>query len=255
MGGDVRRRGRAVRLTNGIVAIVEPTSRRSQRDGRDGQLLELGPAVRLGEDALAERVRERVDRDPVVGVRGGAAEELPRSLGLPRERPLRASRSRTSAPRARARGAGDRETSSSSAGEIAACRARSRADADLERRANAVGRPDAGRDEAWPARYSGSASSRRPRRGSELAAKRVRESPARLGRAPAPSPPSAARRGRRWIVAACSPAVVRGARSGLDARSSPVAVARRPRRVSHRLGRIGPRRRSARAAAPAEREP
>ena len=52
------------------------------------ELLELGPAVGLGGDALAVRVGERVDGDPVAGLAGGAAEELPGPLGLVGERPL-----------------------------------------------------------------------------------------------------------------------------------------------------------------------
>ena len=55
---------------------------------RDGQLLELGPAVGLGEDALAVRVGQVVDRDPVVGLGGGTPEELPRALGLAGQGPL-----------------------------------------------------------------------------------------------------------------------------------------------------------------------
>ena len=52
------------------------------------ELLELRPAVRLGGDALAVRVGERVDRDPVARLAGGAAQELPGALGLAGERPL-----------------------------------------------------------------------------------------------------------------------------------------------------------------------
>ena len=68
--------------------MVEPTSRRSQRLGREDELLELGPAIRLGGDALAVRMGERVDRDPVAGLAGRTAEELPRPLGLAVQRPL-----------------------------------------------------------------------------------------------------------------------------------------------------------------------
>ena len=46
------------------------------------ELLELGPAVRLGGDALAVRVGERIDRDPVARLAGGPADQLPRALGL-----------------------------------------------------------------------------------------------------------------------------------------------------------------------------
>ena len=46
------------------------------------ELLELGPAVRLVQDALADGVGEAVDRDPVAGLAGRAAEELPGPLGV-----------------------------------------------------------------------------------------------------------------------------------------------------------------------------
>ena len=116
---------------------------------RDGQLLQLRPAVRLGEDALAERVGERVDRDPVVGSRGGAAEELPASAPAR----LRSVRWRVVNANQRASSSGSRRrrsaTTSSSAGDA-------RRDGSLEgatdrrpeRRADAVRRPDARRDEA-----------------------------------------------------------------------------------------------------------
>ena len=58
----LRRRARAGGRTNGIVAIVEPTSRRSQRRRRVDELLELGPAVRLAQDARAVRVGEACRR-------------------------------------------------------------------------------------------------------------------------------------------------------------------------------------------------
>ena len=52
------------------------------------ELLELGPAVGLGDDALAVRMGQRVDRDPVAGLARGATEELPGPLRLDGERPL-----------------------------------------------------------------------------------------------------------------------------------------------------------------------
>ena len=55
---------------------------------REDELLELGPAVRLGVDALGVRVGEGVDGDPVAGLAGGPAEELPGPFGLGRERSL-----------------------------------------------------------------------------------------------------------------------------------------------------------------------
>ena len=92
---ELERRGAATsgvrprrRSTYGIVAIVEPTRRRSQRHGREHELLELGPAIRLGGDALAVRMGERVDRDPVAGLASGTAKELPGPLGLAVQRPF-----------------------------------------------------------------------------------------------------------------------------------------------------------------------
>ena len=81
------------------------------------ELLELGPAVRLGGDALAVRVGERVDGDPVAGLAGRAAQELPGPLGLGGERPLEEAEGEPARPRARSRGtAGRRRTGAASAG-------------------------------------------------------------------------------------------------------------------------------------------
>ena len=52
------------------------------------ELLELRPAVRLAEDALADRVGEAVDGDPVAGLAGRPAEELPGPLGVVDDEPL-----------------------------------------------------------------------------------------------------------------------------------------------------------------------
>ena len=57
-------------------------------DGREDELLQLGPAVRLSRDALPVRMGERVNRDPVAGFAGGAANKLPGALRLGVERPL-----------------------------------------------------------------------------------------------------------------------------------------------------------------------
>ena len=65
---------------------------------REDELLELGPAVRLGGDARAVRMGERVDGDPVAGLAGGAAEELPGPLRV------RSASVRSSRPKANQRG-------------------------------------------------------------------------------------------------------------------------------------------------------
>ena len=68
--------------------MVEPTRRRSQRRRRVDELLELGPAVGLGLDAPGVGMGEAVDGDPVAGLAGGPAQELPGPLGLGGQRPL-----------------------------------------------------------------------------------------------------------------------------------------------------------------------
>ena len=65
------------------------------------ELLELRPAVWLGQDALADGVGERVDRDPVPGLASGAPDQLPGALRLARQGDLEDVRRRTSAPRVR----------------------------------------------------------------------------------------------------------------------------------------------------------
>ena len=70
------------------MATVEPTSRRSQRDGEKTRLLELGPAVRLEEDAASDGMGQAVDRDPVAGLAGGPAQELPGALGVLGQEPV-----------------------------------------------------------------------------------------------------------------------------------------------------------------------
>ncbi len=76
------------RLTWVIVAIVEPTRRRSQRDGEKTSCSSSAQRYVSAIDALGVRMGERIDRDPVVGLARGPAEELPGALGLGRERPL-----------------------------------------------------------------------------------------------------------------------------------------------------------------------
>ena len=49
---------------------------------RVDELVELRPAVRLGEDALADGMCERIDRDPVARFAGGAAQQLPGALRI-----------------------------------------------------------------------------------------------------------------------------------------------------------------------------
>ena len=46
------------------------------------ELLELGPAIGLCGDPLAVWVRQQIDGDPVAGLAGGAAHQLPGALGL-----------------------------------------------------------------------------------------------------------------------------------------------------------------------------
>ena len=81
------------------VAAMRAIDVRHRRDGRsdeaalparraEDEVLELGPAVRLRDDAPGVGVRERVDRDPVTSLASRPAEELPRALGLDRERAL-----------------------------------------------------------------------------------------------------------------------------------------------------------------------
>ena len=81
------------------VAAAAPVDVGHRRDGRADEpalpagravdeLLQLGPAIGLGGDALGVRVRQRIDGDPVAGLAGGAAQELPGPLGLGVERPL-----------------------------------------------------------------------------------------------------------------------------------------------------------------------
>src|SRR3989442_40184 len=47
---------------------------------RIDELLQLGPAVRLGEDALADGMGQRIDGDPVSSLAGGSPQELPGAL-------------------------------------------------------------------------------------------------------------------------------------------------------------------------------
>ena len=69
---------------------------------RVDELLELRPAVRLVEDALADDVGERVDGDPVARLAGGPADELPGPLRLVGDQSARA------VPKANQRGSSSR---------------------------------------------------------------------------------------------------------------------------------------------------
>ena len=118
--------------------------------------------------------RERVDGDPVGGLPRRRAEELPGPLGLGVERPLEQAEREPARLDARARGAGGRRGRGAVDGRsrrVAALEAR--ADRDQQRPADAVGRPDAGRDAALAleVRRVGELVEARSRR---LAAKRVR---------------------------------------------------------------------------------
>ena len=91
-------RGRAWPATLGIAtALAVDVGHRG--DGRTDEpalparravdeLLQLGPAVGLRGDALAVRVGQRIDGDPVSGLARGAAHQLPGALGLGGEGPF-----------------------------------------------------------------------------------------------------------------------------------------------------------------------
>src|SRR5438477_401120 len=52
------------------------------------ELLELGPTISLVQDALADRMGEAVDRDPVTRVPSGAADQLPGALRIVEDQSL-----------------------------------------------------------------------------------------------------------------------------------------------------------------------
>ena len=101
------------------IAAARAVHVRHRRDGRADEaalparravdeLLELRPAIGLGDDALAVRVGERVDGDPVTGFAGRATEELPGPLGLDRERALEEAEGEPAGLELHARGRADR---------------------------------------------------------------------------------------------------------------------------------------------------
>ena len=162
MGGDLR------------VAAASPVDVGHRRDRRADEAalparrgvdeqLELGPAIGLGGDALAVRVGERVDGDPVAGLAGGAAEELPGPLGLDRRASARGGRRRTSAPRAPSRGrAGRRRTGAASGASPRVALRKPRATAAMSGQRTPWTGPIPGAIRCWPSRYSGSARAARP---------------------------------------------------------------------------------------------
>ena len=91
---ELQRLARQVRVAAGPpVAVGHRRDRGTDepafpRRGAVDELLELGPAIRLGGDPDPVRMGERVDRDPVAGLTRGAAHQLPRPLRLHGQRPF-----------------------------------------------------------------------------------------------------------------------------------------------------------------------
>ena len=105
-----------VRLAARAAGRRAGSSRSSSRRGgapsatASNELLELGPAIGLGEDALAERVGEGVDRDPVVRpARAAAAEQLPGALRVGANGPLEQAEREPARLDVGSRGAGRRD--------------------------------------------------------------------------------------------------------------------------------------------------
>ena len=126
------------------------------------ELLELGPAIGLGGDALGVRVGERVDGDPVAGLARGAAEELPGPLGL-------ASSVRSSRPKANQRASSSVSWKSRSAMNRSGVGRSPRVALRKPRWTAAISgqrtpwtAPIPGATRCWPSRYSGSARPARP---------------------------------------------------------------------------------------------
>ena len=185
-----------------LAATIGSRPRRSvdERHGRDGaadeaalparrrvdELLELRPAVRLVEDALAGDVGEGVDRDPVRRPRGRPAGGAARSAPARPRSCARACRRRTSAARAAARGGGDRRRRAAARAIAPRRLAEAALDGLDQRPANADARsPIPGAIRRWPSRYSGSARVARPvvqRRGRRLPGRRA--APRGCGRGP-----------------------------------------------------------------------
>ena len=234
-----------------IVAIVDPTSRRSQRDGLIDELLELRPAIRLGRDPLAVRMGQRVDGDPVAGLAGGAPEELPGPLGLGRRASARGCRRRTSGLRARSRGRADRRRTAAAVGRSPASRPGSRA---RPRRGAASGRRGRPRCRARPAAARrGSRGRRGPRGPAASAAAKASGSLDQLGEARCRAPLRPARCAATKATARAVAALAGGRVGGVrGARCCGVAPSRLSTRRAYRRrpsggSRSGP---GARASAP-----
>ena len=196
------------------------------------ELLELGPAVGLRGDALAVRMGQRIDGDPVAGLAGGAAQQLPGPLGLGGEGPLEEAEGEPARLELALveEAIGDEQERRGGRALRARCgsRAGRRRAAASERRGSA---PIPGATRCWPARYSGSARSARPAvRAVAKPSGSLRE--LRQGRRRGPRPRHGARRRRRRLGGG----LARGGRrlgrpAASPARSSSGGV--------HRSGRIG----------------
>ena len=174
------RSGRAWSTTSGprpvrrlpwvIVAIVDADEAALPARRREDELLELRPAVRLGDDAGAVRVGEVVDGDPVGRLPGAAPEQLPGPLGVARPASARGARRRTSAPRGGPRGTGDRRGTAAGSADRGGSRLRKpRTTAASSGQRTPMDRAEARGDELLAGEVLGSASAAQARRAGPLA--------------------------------------------------------------------------------------
>ena len=188
---------------------------------REDQLLELGPAVRLGGDALGVRVGERIDRDPVAGLARGPAQELPGALGLGRERALEQAEREPARFEAvlaeQAVGDEQRAGWAGPCGWRRGSRGRPRPSAASGRRRSAR---CPGRPAVRPSRYSGSARRSKPRRQRRARTRPGRSSQVGQARRRGPPPRACGRRRTRWR----GPSRAGGRVARLRARVSSVAA-------------------------------